>query len=332
VFAREAKAAKGNEAWVSELWRDPRRAWLLMTAWFLVSLATGPVVSVHVSADGSPRISILTRLIDWALSAFFAWRVTRGGRVSRLLLILANGSALIALVMTLAADFRPQAAGAKLAELGMVAALAAQVALLMSPAVYRRTRPGGQPGEMVALWRRRWPGPLVTALAAGAALGLIGAAVCAAAIGDRIREYDSATVRVPAGHTVSLLLSPGDYGAFTGCADHFGCPFIKPRDLSIRGISGAVTAVDYEGIDGRTDAGQPFARALKFTIPIMEPVWFTLHRDPGQPVLIAPAETKKHMVKGWVVAAGCCGLLFLGSLAGLAWPVRRRTAAGGWQP
>jgi hypothetical protein len=302
-----------------------------MTAWFLLSLVTGPIVSVHVSADGSPRISILARLTGWALSAFFAWRVTRGGRVSRMLLILANGSGLIAVVITLTADFRPQAAGTKLAELAMAAALAAQVALLMSPAVYRRTRPGGQPGDTVALWRRRWPVPLVTALSAGTALGLIGAVVCAAVIGDRIREYDAATVRVPAGHTVSILLSPGDYGAFAGCDDHRGCPFIKPRDLSIRSINGAITAVDLEQSDGRTDAGEQFDQSLKFTVPIAEPLWFTLHRDLGQPVLIAPSQTKKHIVKGWVVAAGCCGVLFLGPLAGLAWPVRRRTQAGSWQ-
>jgi hypothetical protein len=303
-----------------------------MTAWFLLSLVTGPVVSVHVSANGSPRISILTRLVSWTFSAFFAWRVTHGGRISRMLLILANGSTLLELVITVTADFRPQAAGSKLAEFGMIAALAAQIALLMSPAVYRRTRPGGQPGDMSALWRRRWPVPLVTALAAGAALGLIGAVVCAAAIGDRIREYDAATMRVPAGHTVSILLSPGDYGAFVGCDDYMGwCgPFIKPRDLSIQGISGAITAVDFERSDGRTDAGKRFDQSLKFTVPVMEPVWFTLHRDLGQPVLIAPAQTKKHRVKGWVIALACCGVLFLGPLAGLAWPVRRRGGAGGW--
>jgi len=301
---------------VSVLWRDPRRAWLLMTAWFLLSLVTGPILSVHVS-NGSPATSFLTRLVSWAFSAFFAWRVTRGGRISRTLLILAAAGGALASVITLASQPR-------LAELGLLADQAAQLAVLLSPAVYLRTRPGGQPGARIPLWRRRSPAPLMAALAVGALLGLAGVAICAAVIGDRIRDYNAATLRVPAGHIVSILLTPGDYGAFVGCADHWGCPSIKPRDLSIRGVHGAITAVSFQQIDGRTDAGQMFAQSLRFTVPLEEPVWVTLHRNPGQPVLIAPAQTKKHIVRDWVVAACCCGLLLLGSLAGLAWPVGRR--------
>ena len=146
-----------------------------MTAWFLLSLVTGLVVSVNVSGGAHPRIDIAARVAGWAFSAFFAWRVTRGGRISRMLLILEALGWVIALVIVLAVQFR-------LAQFGLLAATAAQLALLLSPAVYRRTRPGGQPGRWVALWRRRTPVPLVAAVAAGAAAagrgsGLRGGAV-----------------------------------------------------------------------------------------------------------------------------------------------------------
>jgi hypothetical protein len=197
-----------------------------MTAWFLLSLVTGPVVSVHAYAsNGAAGSSVLTRLIGWALSAFFAWRVTRGGRISRMLLILEAEGGLVSGVMGLAIHFR-------LTQLGVLAATAAQLALLLSPAVYRRTRPGAQPGAKMALWRRRTPVPLVTALAAGVALGLTGMAVSA--------------------------------------------------------------------------NGHPHA-----------------------PALIIPAQDKADAVRSWKVSEAGFGLLLLGSLAGLAWPVRR-TVAGDW--
>jgi hypothetical protein len=309
-------------------WRYPRWAGRLMMAWFLLSLVTGPVVSVHVSNGASvshPGVSILTRLVGWAFSAFFAWRVTRGGRISRMLLILVGEVGVISLVIALAIQFR-------LAELGMLALLAAQVALLLSPAVYRRTRPGGQPGASVALWRRRTPPRLTAALAAGAVLGLAGAAVSAAMISGRVNEYDTGIVRVQPGHQVSVILSAGHYGAFGGCEDGWGCEQIRGRNLSVLGTrSGVVTLVpdgpyDYE----RTFAGQLSDRTATFTVPVRESVRFALRANVRQPVFIALVQGKANVVRGWAVTAAGFGLLLLCSLAGLAWPVSRRIGEGRW--
>lgn len=308
-------------------WRYPRWAGQLMTAWFLLSLVTGPVVSVHISdgtAGSHPGVSILTRLVGWASSAFFAWRVTLGGRISRMLLILAAEVGIISLVIALAVGF-------SLAELGILALLTAQLALLLSPSVYRRTRPGGQPGATLALWRRRTPTWLVTALAAGVVSGLAGAAVSAAIISGRVNDYDTGIARVQPGHRVSVILFPRRYGVFGGCEDVWGCEQIRSRDLSVRGTaSGAVALApdgpyDYE----RTFSGQLSDRTATFEVPVSESVRFALSGKVRQPVFIAPVQTKADVVRGWAVTAAGFGLLILGSLAGLAWPVRRGVA-GHW--
>ena len=308
-------------------WRYPRWAGRLMTAWFLLSLVPGPVFSFYVSDGASvshPGVSILSRVFGWAFSAFLAWRVTCGGRVSRTLLILAAETGLISLVIALAVHFR-------LAELGMLALFAAQLALLLSPAVYRRTRPAVQPGVTVALWRRRTPAPLVAALAAGAALGLAGTAVSAAMIHGRVNDYNASIVHIRPGHHASAILSPGHYGAFSRCEDVWGCGLINARTLSVRGaLSGAATVVadgpyDYE----RTFTGQLFNRTSTFTIPVRESVRFVLSAHVRQPAVIALVQDKADAVRGWAVAAAGFGLLLLVSLAALAWPVRR-SVPGRW--
>jgi len=73
---------------VIALWRDPRRAGWLMGAWFLVSLVVPPVLYVHAGTGGAPP-GPSAGAFGWVLSAFLAWRVARGGRISRMLLILA---------------------------------------------------------------------------------------------------------------------------------------------------------------------------------------------------------------------------------------------------
>lgn len=105
------------------LWRDPRRAGLLMGAYFLISLAVSPP-------------GLAGHVFGAAAAGFLAWRVTRGGRVSRTLLIIAAEIAFLMTAFAIASGFGP-------AVFGLLAAYAAQVALLLSPAVYQRTRPPG---------------------------------------------------------------------------------------------------------------------------------------------------------------------------------------------
>jgi hypothetical protein len=303
---------------VSLWWRDPQRAGLLMGGYLLLSLATGPAIVVRIGTGA------LSGLGGWALLAFFAWRVTRGGRISRMLLVVVAAAGLIAAVIALAIRF-------SWADLCLLAASGAQVALLLSPAVYQRTRPAGRRGRSVALWRRRRPAPLVAALAACAVLGLAGASASAAVISARVRGYHSDTVRVVAGHPVLVTLPAGRYGAFGGCADERGCAQLAPRDLSVEGaVSGPVGTVAYTRLEQRTDNGQSFNRDLTFAVPAREPVRIALNVNPHQPVLIAPSPDESGLIRSEVTAATGCGLLLLGALAALAWPIapRARRRAG----
>jgi len=310
-----------------------------MGGYFLLSLATGPVIYVRIGTGAG------SLAVGWALSALLAWRVTRGGRISRTLLLVIAGAGLIAGVIFLAIRF-------SWADLGLLAACGAQLALLLSPAVYQRTRPADerpwpaderpQPADErvpladerprnVALWRRRTAAPLVAVLAAGAVLGLAGAAASAGVISSRVRGYDSANVRVLPGHPVSVTLGPGRYGAFGGCADEWGCDQLAPRDVSVRGaLSGAVGTVSYTRLELRSDAGQSFNRDLTFTVPVREAVRIALNVNPRQPVLVAPSQDEAGLIHHEVTAAIGCALLLLASLTALAWPVaprpRRRAA------
>jgi hypothetical protein len=113
------------------VWRDPRRAGWLMWAYFLLSLVVGSVVYFSVGPASSGQSS---HGYDWIVSAFFAWRVTRGGRISRMLLILGTGFDYLGTAFTVARHFEP-------ATFGVLAIYLAQLALLLSPSVYKRTRP-----------------------------------------------------------------------------------------------------------------------------------------------------------------------------------------------
>jgi hypothetical protein len=282
-----------------------------MAAYLLLSLVTGPAFFVRIGTGA------LSGLAGWVLLAFLAWRVTGGGRISRLLLIVVAEAGLIAGVIFLAIRF-------SWAELGVLTAVGAQVVLLLSPSVYQRTRPPGRSCRSSALWRRRRPVPLVAALVAGVLLGLAGAAASAAVISTRVRDYHSATVRVVAGHPVLVTLAAGRYGVFGGCGDEWGCPQLAPRDLSVRGaVSGVAGTTPYTRLEQRTDAGQPFNRDLTFTVPAREAVRIALTVSPRQPVLIAPSPEESGLIHNEVVAATVCGLLLLASLAALAWPFAR---------
>jgi hypothetical protein len=131
------------------LWRDPRRAGLLMGAYFLISLAAGPVDYLRA---GSAPPGLAGRVFGAVVAGFLAWRVTRGARVSRTLLIIATEIAFLITASAIASRFGP-------ALLAMLAAYAAQVALLLSPAAYQRTRPPGRSPGHPGGPRTRRPGP-----------------------------------------------------------------------------------------------------------------------------------------------------------------------------
>jgi len=67
-------------------------------------------------------------------TAFLAWRVSRGGRISRMILIIASGAACAVAALAVARLW-------DVAVVALVIICAVQVALLVSPPVYGRTRP-----------------------------------------------------------------------------------------------------------------------------------------------------------------------------------------------
>ena len=115
-------------AWAARAWRE-QPGWLLIT-YMTVVVATGPGKSaVQPDAHSLYTIPVL------ALVAFLVWRVWRGGPIARIWLIWTSGLGYLAAAYQLAP--RPQ-------DIWLVAAFAAQIALLLSPAVYQRTR---RPGD-----------------------------------------------------------------------------------------------------------------------------------------------------------------------------------------
>jgi hypothetical protein len=146
------------------LWRNPRWAGLLMLAYVLLSLAVGPDV---FSKTGPGPVGPSAHVSGALAAAFFAWRVTRGGRISRMLLIVVTGIAFLAAAFVIASRFGPLV-------FAVLVGYAAQLALLFSPAVYQRTRPPGWPGRV--WWTRVRPPAalLLFGVLAGLVVSLLG--------------------------------------------------------------------------------------------------------------------------------------------------------------
>jgi hypothetical protein len=109
------------------IWRT--RPGLLMAAFLALAVAARLLA-------GSAHLTLRQAGVDssFLLQLFWCWRVLRGGRISRVLLILSVGSSYAVAVTHLAWWWDPQA-------IGLLAVSAAQLALLLSPAAYLRTRP-----------------------------------------------------------------------------------------------------------------------------------------------------------------------------------------------
>jgi hypothetical protein len=148
------------------LWRDPRRAGLLMAACFLFSLAAGPGLFLKVGSD-PPGLG--THVSGALVSAFFAWRVTRGGRISRMLLVMSAGIGFLTTAFEIAPRFGPGV-------FGVLIAYAAQLALLLSPAVYQRTRPPDWAGRVSRARVRPPLALLLLGILAGLVVTLLGLA------------------------------------------------------------------------------------------------------------------------------------------------------------
>jgi hypothetical protein len=82
----------------------------------------------------APSAGKESTLATFLVTAFLAWRVSRGGRISRMILVLISGGSYVVAALSVARrwDFT---------FLALVIISAVQIALLVSPPVYGRTRP-----------------------------------------------------------------------------------------------------------------------------------------------------------------------------------------------
>jgi hypothetical protein len=78
---------------------------------------------------------------SFLVTAFLVWRVSRGGRISRVLLIIGNAASCVVAALAVARQW-------DVAVVALIVVSAAQVALLVSPPVYGRTRPAPVPVRM----------------------------------------------------------------------------------------------------------------------------------------------------------------------------------------
>jgi hypothetical protein len=109
-------------------WRRPGADEILLV--FLLLDAIGFICS-GLSHSASPRNSPLPLFL---VDAFLVWRVSRGGRISRIILITGSGAVYAVTALAVARLWDA-------AVVALVIISAAQIALLVSPPVYGRTRP-----------------------------------------------------------------------------------------------------------------------------------------------------------------------------------------------
>lgn len=109
-------------------WRRPGVDEILLV--FLLLDVIGFICS-GLSHSASPRNPALPSFLT---DAFLVWRVSRGGRISRMILIIGNGAAYAVTALAVARLW-------DVAVVVQVIISAVQIALLVSPPVYGRTRP-----------------------------------------------------------------------------------------------------------------------------------------------------------------------------------------------
>jgi hypothetical protein len=130
---------------VARIWRNTPGQ--LLTLY----LALG-VVALVVAAASHPSLAVNAQPFWFPLLVFLAWRVSRGGRTSRLILILMSVYSFAGAAFIGTLQWSPRI-------LALLAIYATQVALLVSPAIYQRTRRYAAPDRLPTA-SMRWAPPL----------------------------------------------------------------------------------------------------------------------------------------------------------------------------
>jgi hypothetical protein len=119
------------------------RAWheqpgLPLVAFLMLYALSAPAAFSLTRNSGIGGRPVVLISVPWLfLVPLLTWRVWRGGRISRVLLIVNAVAGYTGIALHLARLWRPL-------DVWLLADFAAQVALLVSPAVYQRTRSGAQ--------------------------------------------------------------------------------------------------------------------------------------------------------------------------------------------
>jgi hypothetical protein len=118
------------------------RIWRSGAARLLVLYLVLGVIGVVCASAANPALPVTSQAAWLPVAAFLVWRVSRGGRAARLILITESGLSFARAVHVGPSLWSPYV-------LALLAIDATQMALLVSPAVYQRTRPKAPPGPHV---------------------------------------------------------------------------------------------------------------------------------------------------------------------------------------
>jgi hypothetical protein len=126
------------------------------------------VIAVMCASVAHPALPQKAQAPWLPIAAFLTWRVSRGGRASRVILIIGSGLSFAGAMSIRAPSWNPSV-------LGLLAIYATQIALLVSPAVYQRTRPDAHrdPGAVASMPLKPPPWMLLSALLAGLVVTLL---------------------------------------------------------------------------------------------------------------------------------------------------------------
>ena len=114
-------------------------------------------------------------LASFLVAVFCVWRVSRGGRISRMILIVVSGLSYVSAVLAVARSW-------DLVIVGLIVIYATQIALLVSPAVFGRTRP--EPIRVrTESWAQLVPRPPSWLLPCGLFLGVVSTLAYLASMG-----------------------------------------------------------------------------------------------------------------------------------------------------